>query len=438
MDVRGLSRIKEIADRLRLPEWWVQSVIIEYFPCREYLVGKDAWHFNFDIVREESIENITSKKVIVSGEITLFHNIRQEDFGPRIMSALVGEPMVPYQAEVVPEGLVNEYHVVFSLNPIDAWDPKLAFNDRAIIFDDGRFYQWAIAEFYPIEGKHYGWWKSRLFDLEELRIINEQIQEIRNAWAHGVLKDLQGPRDQLHELYDKLEQAREPIRQKILEYHNSKKAQYAKAEPSDYLPSLATLFDSVSVSEGQYKVRTYLEPLLYRAALRQLKLAKEAYEKRKTSTRPSTIIPDEIEASAVSIVCSHACAEAYINSVLEDHCKTYTKTMSRMNIVGKWFFTPYLLGSGDCFNPKTPPFSDFLQLNGWRNDIAHFRHMWRDVSRVEGITGKAGKSFAICNSINAQRAVDTVQSMIRCLSSKTRVPEPRWLYPGVNWLKDVP
>lgn len=432
--ILGYDRTQKIAGMFNLPEWWVEAVLAEYYPCREFLKGMEVWLFNFNLIGEAELQPIRSKKVVV-GNVTLFHNIRKEDFVARFPLLFSGDPFFGHKAEIVPNGPVNKYYVVFPLNPIDAWDPKLAFSDVAIVYDDGIFYQWRIADFYPIEGTNQGWWKSALFELGELKSINDQIQKIRNT---KINRDNRTElRKELQRLYDELERVRIPIREKIWEYHLAQKAKKPTSGVSDISPPLLTTFDSLDVREDEYRVRTHLEPLLYRASLRSLKMAKEAASKRQPGFLLSNIIMEEMEASAVSILTAHSCLEAYINSIIQDYCTKESKVLSRMNVGQKWFITPRMLGSADCFDLSRRPYIDFMQLNAWRNDIAHFAHQWEKLSAVGGMTSKVGKAFATCNSQNAEKAVDTVREMIRQLSSKTRIPIPRWLNPAGMWLKDV-
>ena len=432
MVVKGSRCVQTIADRFELPEWWVEAVLVEYYPCREFLEGEEVWLFNFDLV-DDSISSLPSKKVVV-GDHTLFHNIKAEDLKLRILMGLVGDPISPASTKkstIIPEGPVNSYYIPMSFNAIDVLDPKLGFSDRAVVFDSGTFYQWTIAETYPIKGTHQVWWKSLLFDLNGLKAINDKIQKNRNTVVTEENK--QTLKEELRKLYEELDGVREPIRQKIWEYHEAeRKRQTSTPQLSDKYPPLLTPLDSVTLQEGKYRIRTYLDSLLYRAALRQLNLAKEAAKERTTEKVAHQKIIDEIEASVMCILCAHCCLEAYINSVIQDHCANYSNIVARMSVVQKWFMTPCLLGSNDCFVLERPPFSEFVKLNSWRNDITHFKHKWEKVARVDGITDKVGRAYAICNASNAQQTVDIVRVMIERLTSKINIPKPMWLEPDVK------
>ena len=432
MVVKGYERVREIAERFSLPDWWVEAILVEYYTCRRFLEVKEVWLFDFNLVDEEMISTIPSKKVII-GDITLFHNITQQDLAQRMLFAFTGDPIVMHRTEVFPEGPVNPHYVHFLLNPIDVWDPKLAFNERAIVFDGGTFYQWKIATFYPIEGSNQGWFKSDLFDLANLKTVNDQIQNIRNTKV--TLENKSRLKEELRKLYEELEEIRGPLRLRILEYHESKKSKAGTPQVTMTPPLLLTPFDSVDLQNGKYKVRTFLEPLLYRASLRNLKSAKEAAKKRVAF--PFEIVMDEIEYSAICILCSHGCLEAYINSILQDYCSNYISILKGMSVIEKWFMAPRLLGSSDCFILEQKPFADFIELNSWRNSIVHYTHEWKETVPIKGVMGEVSKTFSICNSTNAEKAVKIIHDMIEHLSEKTKIPKPRWLDPGVSWLKDL-
>lgn len=80
------SRIIEISKRFKLPEWWIESVIIECLPCRRYGESGNLHKFDFDILTDEDIQKIPKHRVIVSG-VTLMQNIRPDDLRTRALLA---------------------------------------------------------------------------------------------------------------------------------------------------------------------------------------------------------------------------------------------------------------------------------------------------------------------------------------------------------------
>lgn len=228
MPVYGHNRIKEISENLCLPSWWVQSVIVEYFDCRRYAENNELWLFDFNILKNEDIELIPEKKVVVP-EFCLIQNIRPKDFSQRLILLNTGLPIIPLdEANLIPEGIANDSAFPSPIrNDISIWDPKLGFDIYAIVRKNDIFYQWIIAEPYNVPGKHYRWYKSELTDLTELFNINEKLRTYRSS------AKLTNPSaelvNEISQDYQILEEIRAPIREKILEYHHKHEGNYDKS-----------------------------------------------------------------------------------------------------------------------------------------------------------------------------------------------------------------
>ena len=52
-----LMLINKIAGKYKLPSWWVQSVVVEYFPCRRLLENESLWIFDFRLVNDKLIKH---------------------------------------------------------------------------------------------------------------------------------------------------------------------------------------------------------------------------------------------------------------------------------------------------------------------------------------------------------------------------------------------
>jgi hypothetical protein len=431
---KGENVIETISRRSNLPYWWVESVAVEYFDCREYLVDGDFWSFDFNLLKEEDIRQIAQKKVVI-GAYTLFQNIRSEDLKTRVMLALVGAPIMPLSAEIIPEGQVADHYVPWQLNSIDAWDPKLGFSNHAQVLDEGRFYQWKISEFYAIPGSHRGWFKSEFLDLEPLKQINEAIYDLRDKAKPNGSGPSRITRATVGEEYAQLEKARSILREKILQYHLSKKAD--KVLPHNP-PPVVTYLDSLEFIGGEYLVRSHVEPLFYRRAIRSLDETRRIVQDRVKGKPDAISFVDEIELSAACIVFAALCMETYINLVGEEYCQSIWKDIfARGNLQTKWLLIPFTLGSMDCFDAHDKPYSDFLQVLGWRNRIVHYEHRFKKTQPVMG-KKQASQIYSVCNLKNAEIALQTTKAMIERLSEKTRVPLPAWLQRTDEWLRLLP
>jgi hypothetical protein len=40
--------IERVAQKMKLPHWWIEAVAIEYTECREYATLNEIWTFNFN------------------------------------------------------------------------------------------------------------------------------------------------------------------------------------------------------------------------------------------------------------------------------------------------------------------------------------------------------------------------------------------------------
>ncbi|HET7148946.1 MAG TPA: hypothetical protein VFI73_10655 [Candidatus Nitrosopolaris sp.] len=121
----------------------MQSVIVEYFPCRKFLENESLWNFDFGTLDDRLISTLPQKHVVIP-EYHIVQNIRPEDFRQRLLlTAYGGSPVAEMdEKDIYPEGILNSTCFPVLGNPIDIWDPKLNFNTVAIVLDDRSFYQW--------------------------------------------------------------------------------------------------------------------------------------------------------------------------------------------------------------------------------------------------------------------------------------------------------
>jgi len=421
LKVYGIERVTKIAESLSLPYWWVESVIVEYFDCRRYAENGELWTFDFNKFDEKLIDTILDKKVIIP-HYYLVQNVRPEDLAKRTLIAMIGLPYVPLdEADLIPEGLVNKTCFPSPVrNDISVYDQKLDFNQTAIVYDNGIFYQCKIAEFYEIPSKHYGWWKSDLFDLGELFDINRKLQDYRNS---GVLKK-PTPQviDEIQKDYEKLEEIREKLRWKILEYHDKKKLDYDPTDVDVPKPPMLSYFEAVKLTKDGYMVKTHMEPLFLRSAIRNLQRARTARQKRDTNPDDYEALLDEIEYSAMCIISATNCLETYINYViskyLPEESKVFDDTAAHRQ---KWLWVSAALNLPNRFKPNEPPFSDFSNLVKWRNNAIHHIPEYR---RARGTVSHTFNQF---NMENAELAVRIVKEMVTKLSENSPIPLPVWI-----------
>jgi len=437
--IKGKSIIREVSERFGLPEWWVESVVIEYFDCREYLVNGHFWQFDFSKLKNEDIVQIPRKKVVI-GSYLLFQNLRSEDLKARMLLGMVGAPIAPLPASTMAEGLVSDHYVPFQTNTADVWDPKLGFGEYAQVLDDGKFYQWKISEFHSVPGSPTGWFKSAFLDLQSLKQINDEIQKLRNEPMPQDSNLLRSSREKAREGYERLEKTRYSLREKVLKHHETKKdARGTSLGP----PPVITYLDSLVIAKDKcgrdkYCIRSHVEPLFYRRALKCLEETKEIVKNRTKGEVEAISIVDEIESSAACIVFAVLCLESYANLVGEEYCQNvWSKDYANANLLTKWLSLPYVLGSANCFDPHSPPYSDLVKIVRWRNRIVHYEHRFKETHPMQG-QKQVSKIYSMCNLQNAEVAVDTTKGMIKRLSEETKVKVPFWFERYDEWLPLLP
>jgi hypothetical protein len=410
-------QINKLVSRFGLPTWWVQFVIVEYFPCRKFLENESLWNFDFGMLDDRLITTLPQKHVVIP-EYHIVHNIRPEDFRQRLLlTAYGGSPVAEMdEKDIYPEGILNNTCFPVLGNSIDMWDPKLNFNTVAIVLDDGSFYQWKIAQLYNING-HSSWFKSELFDLLPLFDIYQKIIEYNKS---DILKNpTKTQRERVQLLYEELEESRKPLREKIWEYHNNIKniKTYCKVAPSK-MPRF-TILDSFRFNDGGYQIYSPIEPLFYRAAHRNCKLAKMARDEV-IKTREDNAIFKEVEYSLMTIISATSCLESYINMITEKYPTRpdYRKLKDHKK---QWLLINKQLNPKYPFDENQQPFSDFARIVDLRNDALHYTPEFKPP--IDDLT----PLYDSYRYENAELAVNTTDAMIRHLSMDSQIPIPKWL-----------
>lgn len=418
--IHGREKITEISKQLKFPSWWVESVIVEYFQCRRYAENGKLWTFDFNKLSDEDIKKIPEKKVIIS-EIVLMQNVRPQDLAQRTMLGAIGLPFTPLdEADLIPEGFAN--HTCFPSpirNDISMSDYKLHFHAQAIVLDNSVFHQWSIAKSFHIKSEGRLWYKSELFDLSKLDSINRTLQKYQNS------NEMKNPTPEfikkIENEYDVLEIERKMIRAKILEYHFKNKPKITIKDVDIPTPPMLSCFETVKLTENGYQVKTHMEPLFLRSAIRNLHRAEEARETRDANPTNYAALLDEIEYSAMCIINSANCLEAYINFVINKHLPEYANVFKNASAKQKWVWVPHALDLSQKFKPSEQPLSNFSNLVMWRNNVIHH------VAEYASVSGQISRSFSRFNLENAKIAVKTIKEMVTLLSSDEKIPLPRWI-----------
>jgi len=463
--VIGSEHVKELAITLNLPEWLVEAIIIEYLPCRRFFEADASILFDFERVTQQDVESIVSPYILLSG-VMLSHNITRDVLQTRMLQAIVPSLPLSTLAEhpylSIPEGKASSSYLPMVFNSISVADWKLELSYYAIIYDSktDEIFQWNLVKLPAETSESYDaslmGYNPEIFtvdQLKELRRIRDKIFQFFSEQAHTVDADtLVSTRESLDRCYQELEELWVTMRQSVLAYHerNKSKPEARRGYTTD-TPPILTVFDQFDLRKIEqdtsrkrtFTVRSYIEPLFFRAAYRASARATKVNAKINGSTNISLIIADEIEAAAESIILSAMCLEAYINGFIEDHIdkEEGRDRAKRMEFTTKWLFVPAILGKPNCFNPGHQPFQNFAKLAKWRNDdLAHYKHEFQ-LPVPLGNLGKVSKIYSICNAANSRMAVQTVREMVIRINECFGFPIPTWVQSSTivsgSWLSPI-
>jgi hypothetical protein len=324
LTVYGCDRLKRISESLKLPDWWVEFIVIEHFPCRRFGEKGKLWTFDFNLLTENMIRNIPNNQVIIPN-FFLIQNVRPRDFSVRIVYGATGNAVAPLdQIDLIPEGMANSSCFPFGIQSIELLDPKLGFSERAIALDENIFYQWKIADFTQ-SSEQKGRFKWDPMNLDKLSPINEKL--VKNQKPEILDNATQETIENIAKYYEKLEEIRNGMRTKILGYHNIKKKDYDISKYDVPFPPLLSVFDTLKLNKEKdsYLIKTQIHALFYRSSLRNLEKSLAAREEGKYAQKEHDALLDELEYSAMCIISSVACLESYINFVIEEYVPEESK-----------------------------------------------------------------------------------------------------------------
>jgi hypothetical protein len=429
--------IQAVAQKIGLPEWWVEAIAIEYTDCRDFATRDEIWTFNFDRVSQESLEEaVRSHRVVVHEPI--WHNVHIDVLQQRLIGRLVSDipvPLVKETDDVVAEGLISDYHFPFLSNPIDVWDPKLSFSSHFQVLDEDQLWQWRIAKFVQVAGRHYGKFTSSEIDLEPLDQIHERLASLRNPVIKPGEPDHADFKLKVESFYQWLDQIRQPILHALESVHRAKRA--SQASPSKVTkgtPPLLSRFEQFTVRDGEVCSSFFAAPVFFRAARQHALRAEELIAS--ASDRELSAKLDEIyQERATAIILGSACLEAFINSLGYEHFANLWHQVERLPISAKWQLFLVLKGKGNLFKPDKQSYRFLIQLKNSRNSLVHFKG---DFHKVKPL-GKGVATHAECYDMPRQLVRDLparLQQLIKELCQATDMPTPTWLtpHPELGWL----
>jgi hypothetical protein len=425
--------IKAIAEKMKLPYWWVQAIAIEYTDCREYATRDEVWTFNLDKVSGRDLEEaVRSNRVVVFG--TLVHNVLEIVWSSRTIERLVSD--IPAQlaeefSDVFAEGPVSNYHFPFLGNPLDVWDPKLDFSSHFQVLDEGQLWQWRIAEFVPVQGRTCGKWISSEIDLEPLDKVHEKLASLRNP----VIKPGEpGHADfeaDVKRFYDWLDEVRRPILSALEDVHVKRRIQASFSKVTRGKPPLLSRFEMFTVRDGQFYTKALAEPVFFRGCRQHATRAEEAAASVKDDRDLVSRLDEVYQERAGAIIMGTTCAEAFINAVGFERFPDLWKGVERISLKAKWRLYLELVGKGNRFDPSREPHKSLAQLIRSRNFLVHFK---RRYSKVKPIESRVVTDLELHLPRSFVRDLPKrLDQLIRELCEAASLPVPPWLTPEAGW-----
>lgn len=424
--------ISKISEKLKLPYWWIESIAIEYTECREYAENGKIWTFNWNKLSEDDLKNtIQTHEVVIRNY--LIHNIHKDVFPHRAANQFAGG-ILPNMAEesgdIIPEGLVSYYNFPFQSNPIETVDPKLTFSQWFQVLDDGRLWQWRIAEVRQVDGQKYSRWISDEIDLEPINQINEQLVLLQRSIIHTGEPGYNEFKQKVEQFYNWVNEIRDSILSELYNIHLSKKKKqkhFPKATTT--IPPLLSNFETYTIRNGKYYSKFFADPIFYQGCIQHAKRAEEIANSINNERELAARLDEIYQERAIAIILGATCIEAFINRLLYEQCPKLWKTIERSSKRSslKYKLNQYLISKkGNNLSDIKQSANQFLEkLIKCRNMLVHFKCDYQELKQckekpVTYIGCKLTKEF---NRDLSEKLSD----LIKVLCENTGLPIPKWL-----------
>ncbi|PKL69038.1 MAG: hypothetical protein CVV28_02675 [Methanobacteriales archaeon HGW-Methanobacteriales-1] len=422
---------------LDLPDWWIRSVIIEYLDCREYAERDEIWTFNFDLMTEEALDDaLANKKVVVSGPIV--HNVFLDS--SRLLRSMVSDitPVAVDETDLVAEGPISEYSAEFLSNPLDVWDPILGFSDYFQVYDEGRFWQWKIAELVPIPDEHYGEWVSSEIDLIPINEMALKLQEIRNniikpgEIGHADFKVI------VEDFYKELKSIRETIIQQLWDIHLSKKANADFSKVSEVEPPSLSHFEKFTVKDGEMQTKIFAEAMFFWGSNDHSLKAEDIVNSCKDN---SELIQNQdaiYQQRAIAVILGIACVESFVNGFGYEYFPNgwngqgWNRIVRDKTNLGKIeaLFNAMGKGKGNDYDETEYPYNALKELITIRNSLIHHKGKYEPVIVNTETKTKIGYDLSQDFVVNLPKLPKDV---IQKLCDAKGLNNPSWLNEKPDW-----
>jgi hypothetical protein len=416
-----------------IPSWWKEAIAIEYLPCRDFKKGSRLAEINFALLSEDQINQaINSHKVVSYGQI--IQNVDPATFRNRTLLSLfspIVRPIVNNDVPaVIPNGIVSKHHFPFLGNPINVFDPIETFNSHIQVLDNGVLYQWEIARFEDVEGRHYGRWVSDFVDLSEFDTTDDEFQELMllksktdspiEVYAHKA------------ELYiEKLKSFRLKAFTELLNVHETFKQRdtTSRSKVVAYKPPSLSHFETMKIMDGDIYTACFIAPIFYRAAIKHCCKSQEITRNHQDN-QPHVL--DEIyEERAQSIIMAVACLEAIANEIGGIIHNEIWGTLEKLTLSEKLRFIHLFSSPAAAFDTSRHPFQFVSKMVTARNEMIHFKN---DFSKCKVLNGLAVSRMEMTlDGELIEKLPKVLADSIKEIYSVSGLPEPQWLKDQPGW-----
>lgn len=414
------------------PSWWQQAICIEYLSCRDYSKGERIGEIDFSLVSAEQLaQALKDHSIVAYGQIV--HNVNQETFRSRNLLNLlsgIAKPIVDGDKEaLIPHGIVSKYHFPWLTNPVNVVDPIEDFNSHIQVFDNGTLYQWEIARFEGVEGRHYGRWVSDYVDLEGFDETYDDFQALI-LLKHRVGGGSEEYQKEADAYITRLRKLREEAFSVLLGVHEDlkKRHQASIRKVVQYQPPVLSHFETMQVENGEISTVASMAPMFYRASLKHSR-ASDLVER---SNPVNAFVLDQVyEERAQALVMAAACLEAVVNEVGSAKYAEIWGGLEKLTILDKWMMLCRLSEGRTTFDPSSEPFQAVAKIVAARNDMMHFKPVFRRVTvlKNKGVS----KIEMTLNKEVVERLSQVLPQAIREIHAAVDAPAPAWLTDQPGW-----
>jgi hypothetical protein len=355
----------------------------------------------------------------------LFHNVALDVLKPRLLLALIGAapavlPRDP--SDLIPEGLASTSAVPFYANSLDVDDPKRGFSTHVQVLDNGRFWQWRVADFISVPGRSFGKFVSTEIDLEPLDQVYGKLLALRNARKGMTQADFGR---NAKEFYRWLDEIRRPIFSELERLHQHKR-NAARLFPKAIKKAPPTLshYERFTVMKHDIHTRLYAEGIFFRSCLVHARRARELFAAVKAGSAADAL--DRVyEARAMAIIAGAACCEAYFNGLGYERIPDWSRYERSMDLLEKWRRLTSSCAGVSATGSSRESLGTLHQLKKCRNELIHYKPRFRKVVRARGAVSTAAESLmpkAFSEELPAR-----IEQLIRNLCQAASEPTPPWL-----------